>query len=149
MTMKLHPVNIAAKSLPIYANAVDRYPHLKHIEDAMHFCQQLCNLAAISVITVREYDHIARVANGELWPNCYLLETLHRGRRRVRIVSPDFAASILQPGPGELLDEWHIYRVDAHGAAEELQAELDAQNHAIKFWTAGGELVATGVYPEH
>lgn len=147
--INLHPVAIVASSLPIYGDAVERYPHLKHIEDAMHFCQQLCNLAAVSAITVREYDAIARVAYGDLWPNCYLLETLHHGRRRVRIVFPDFAASILQPGLGELLDEWHIYRVDAHGIAEELQAKLDAPNHAIKFWTAGGELAATGVYPEH
>lgn len=148
--MKLHPVNIAAKSLPIYADAVDRYPHLKNIEDAMHFCQQLCNLAAVSAITVREYDHIARVANGDLWPSCLVLECIQRGHRFCRIMSARDIALVMQPGIGsDLVDAWHVYQVDAGGKAKELQAELDAPNHTIKFWTAGGELVATGVYPEH
>ncbi len=146
----LHPTKIAASSLPIYDAAVERYPHLKSIQDAMHFCTALCSLAAVNEIKVREYDAIARVANGELWPNCLLIAYRQRGVDQCRVISPSYAAFILQPGGlADLLDFYNLYRVNSCGTPEPLQAELDAPNHAVKFWTAAGELVATGIYPEH
>ena len=66
--MKKHPANTPATDLPIYERAVKRYPHLQHVKDEMHFCQQLCRLAAVDGISVKEYFKIATVANGCMWP---------------------------------------------------------------------------------
>lgn len=63
-----HPVNVPAKELPIYDRAVTRYPHLVYVRDAMHFCQQLLNLAAVPGVPIRDYVKIGAVANGEMWP---------------------------------------------------------------------------------
>ena len=65
--MENHPANTAAKTLPIYWRAVKRYPHLAKVQDAMHFCQQLCNLAALDTITTWEYWCAGAVANGAPW----------------------------------------------------------------------------------
>lgn len=63
-----HPVNTPAASLPIYDRAVKRFPHLAHVKDAMHFCQQLLNLTAVPGVPIRDYVKIGAVANGEMWP---------------------------------------------------------------------------------
>lgn len=64
--MKKHPAMVPANQLPIYERAIKRYPHLASIRDAMHFCQQLCRLAAVEGVSLREYNEIAKIANGAM-----------------------------------------------------------------------------------
>lgn len=59
---------IAACELPIYARAKKQYEHLWYINNARDFCKQLLNLAAVPTITIQEYNGIAAVANGAMWP---------------------------------------------------------------------------------
>lgn len=65
--MKKHPTRIPAATLSIYERAVAAYPHLRHVKDAMHFCQQLCLLKGVETITVEEYWIASAVAVGNNW----------------------------------------------------------------------------------
>lgn len=67
MANRQHPAGIPATALPVYDRAIARYPHLKHIPDAMNFCRQLSRLAAVDTISVSEYCFIGFIANGEPW----------------------------------------------------------------------------------
>lgn len=58
---------MAAKSLPIWAKMVSRYPYLRPVLYAQPFCAILCRMQVILDTTPEERDKIAEVAMGGVW----------------------------------------------------------------------------------
>lgn len=58
---------MSAKSLPIWARMISRYPYLRTVLYAQPFCAILCRLSFILDVTPEERDKIANVAMGGKW----------------------------------------------------------------------------------
>lgn len=58
---------MSAKSLPIWAKMVCRYPFLRPVLHAQPFCMILCRMSCILGVTPEEREKIANVALGGNW----------------------------------------------------------------------------------